>query len=49
MAKKAIICQHSIWSLISEQTRQALAEFQKAQRKVEKAQRQLKKVPAKAG
>ena len=40
---------YPIWSLISEQTRQALAEFQKAQRKVEKAQRKMKKAPAKAG
>jgi hypothetical protein len=40
---------YSIWSLISDESRRALSEFQKAQHNVELAQRKLKKALAKAG
>ena len=56
MAKKAIICRHSIWSLISDDSRRALialieanVEFANRQLEFKLANRQLKKAPAKAG
>jgi len=56
MAKKAIICRYSIWSLISDDSRRVLialieanVEFANRQLKFEVVNGQLKKAPAKAG
>jgi hypothetical protein len=44
MAKKAIVPTHSIWNLISDDSRRALVAIHMANAEFEKAQRQLNKV-----
>lgn len=43
MAKSAIVPSHSLWSLISDDSRRALVALHKANVEFEKAQRQFKK------
>lgn len=43
MAKSAIVPSHSLWSLISDDSRRALVALHRANSEFEKAQRQFKK------